>query len=145
MNFRKIDYLTKIEEKINKAGLAFFMDEDETGTTFVIDISVKHLWDFNVFLTLRDKDVVDIRCYLDADEIKGVGNKLLPVLNDLNNSNRFVCFAIDDEERLYVDYSLLINGEPEQAAKNVMTMLVMVMYVLDDALPRILNNIWELD
>ena len=43
--------------------------------------------------------------------------------NDLNNSNRFVCFAIDEENRIYVDYSCLIYGDPKLAAKNVVNFI----------------------
>lgn len=143
MDLERIDYLEKIEDELNRAEVLFFMDDDETGTTFVIDILVCNVWELQVFLTLRNKDVIDLRCYIETEMEDDVSDKILPVLNDLNTSNRFVCFAIDEENRIYVDYSCLIYGDPKLAAKNVVTMLVMMMYVLEESVPLIMNTIWE--
>lgn len=132
-------YLREIKNNIEAAELEFFVDTDNTGTTFVIDFNSLGRVELNIFLTFRNQDVIDIRSYITTDDYGVDSHRVLPVLNDLNNSNRFVKFVLDGEGRIFVDYSLMVYGKPELFATNVMKVLLFIMCILNDSVPQIMQ------
>lgn len=135
----KNDYLREIKNNLEAAELEFFVDTDNTGTTFVIDFNSLGRVELNIFLTLRNQEVIDIRSYITTDDYGVDSHRVLFLLNDLNNSNRFVKFVLDEEGRIFVDYSLMVYGKPEICATNVMKALLFIMCTINESLPKIMQ------
>ena len=139
---KNIEYYKAIKEVFTQRGYDFLVDEGEHINGIIIEKNVGRASGTRILIGVNE-DVVMVRAYIVNTDIENLEtrSKVIAKLNELNESSIFVKFAINDDNKVYIESNFVVYGEPCAAAKHTLKMFGIFNMFLDDSFSEIVNMV----
>ena len=126
------DTLKKVEN------LKVYTKETENSSSVWVKFSVGNNHSYTIYFISNDDDndvAVRIFGLVSVDKSRRIS--ILPVLNNLNNKNRYVKFTLDEDGDINLEYDYNIDcPDPAASAFEILTRII---HIVNDSYPTILR------
>jgi hypothetical protein len=122
-------------------GLKVFTDETETSSNAWLQFGIKNGGSYRIrFISRDDDNDVAVRIFSLVTIDKEKQDKVLPVINNLNNKYRYVKFILDNDGDVNVEYDYLVKcPDPAVSAKEL---IIRIVKIVDEAYPELMRAMW---
>ena len=124
-----------------KDGLKFFTEDREVSSEFWLQFRVNNGGSYRIrFISKDDDNDVSARLFPLLNVGENQMDRILPKLNELNNTYRHVKFCCDKDGNVNAEYDYSVNCV--SPVTGAMEMIIRFMQIIDETYPLLMRALW---
>ena len=124
-----------------KGGLKVFTDEHENSSDAWLQFGSKNGGSYRIrFISKDDDNDVAVRVFGLLTVEDSHRDKIMPVINKLNNKYRYIKFVLDDDGDVNLEYDFTLRcPDPTVSAEEIVIRMVKI---VDESYPELMRAMW---